>query len=63
VKTLLGGLLFLVVVSLFSGLFFMYRDKGNSKRTVNALTARVGLSILIIVIVITSYFMGLLPPK
>lgn len=62
-KTLLGGLLFLVVVSLFSGLFFMYRDKGNSKRTVNALTARVGLSILIIVIVITSYFMGLLPPK
>jgi hypothetical protein len=63
VKILLGGLLFLVVVSLFSGLFFMYRDKGNSKRAVNALTVRVGLSILIIVIVIASYFMGLLPPK
>jgi Protein of unknown function (DUF2909) len=51
------------VISLFSGLFFVYKDKGNSKRAVNALTLRIALSILIIVIVIASYFLGLLPPK
>ncbi|MBL8522937.1 MAG: DUF2909 domain-containing protein, partial [Betaproteobacteria bacterium] len=33
-KIVLVVLLILVVVSLFSGLFFMYRDKGQSKRAV-----------------------------
>jgi hypothetical protein len=41
----------------------MYKDKGNSRRVVNALTIRIGLSVLIIVIVIAGYFFGLLPPK
>jgi hypothetical protein len=62
-KIVLVALLGLVVISLFSGLFFVYKDKGNSKRAVNALTLRIALSILIIVIVIASYFLGLLPPK
>ncbi len=62
-KILLVVLLVLVLISLFSGLFFMYKDKGNSRRVVNALTIRIGLSVLIIVIVIAGYFFGLLPPK
>ena len=62
-KILLMVLLGLVLVSLFSGLYFMYKDKGNSKRAVNALTIRIGLSILIIVTVIVGYFLGLIPPK
>lgn len=62
-KIVLVALLGLVVISLFSGLFFVYKDKGNSKRAVNALTLRIALSILIILIVIASYFLGLLPPK
>jgi hypothetical protein len=62
-KILLVVLLVLVLISLFSGLFFMYKDKGNSRRVVNALTIRIGLSVLIIVIVIVGYFFGLLPPK
>ena len=62
-KILLMVLLGLVLISLFSGLYFMYKDKGNSKRAVNALTIRIGLSILIIVIVIVGYFLGLIPPK
>jgi hypothetical protein len=60
-KILIASLLGLVVISLFSGLYFMYKDKGNSKRTVNALTVRVGLSITIIVILVVSYFLGLFP--
>ena len=62
-KILVVGLLFLVVVSLFSGLFFMYRDKGNSKRMVNALTIRVALSVVIFLVLIGSYFFGLIPHR
>jgi len=62
-KILLVVLLGLVLLSLFSGLYFMYKDKGKSRRVVNALTIRIGLSVLIIVIVIFGYFSGMLPPK
>ena len=62
-KIFIGVLLLLVLLSLFSGLYFMYKDKGNSKRVVTALTIRVALSITIIVIVIASYLLGLIPPK
>ena len=33
-----------VVASLFAGLYFVYKDKGNSTRAVKALTIRVALS-------------------
>ncbi len=62
-KIVLVVLLILVVVSLFSGLFFMYRDKGQSKRAVNALTIRVALSLTIFAIIIAGYLLGWLPPK
>ena len=62
-KIILLVLLGLVVISLFSGLYFMYRDKGNSRRTVIALTIRVALSVTIFAIVIVGFFMGWLPVK
>jgi Protein of unknown function (DUF2909) len=62
-KIILITLLALVVISLFSGLYFMYRDKGQSKRTVIALTIRVALSVAIFAIVIVGYFAGWLPGK
>ncbi|MBL0121201.1 MAG: twin transmembrane helix small protein [Betaproteobacteria bacterium] len=62
-KITLVILLFLVVLSLFSGLYFMYRDKGQSRRTVIALTIRVALSVTIFLIVIAGYFMGWIPGK
>lgn len=62
-KIVIAVLLVLVLISLFSGLYFMYKDKGNSKRVVNALTIRVALSITIIVILIVSYFLGMVPSK
>lgn len=42
-------MLLLVIGSLFSGLFFLYRDKGNGDRVVRALTLRVSLSLLLFV--------------
>ncbi|MBL8511922.1 MAG: twin transmembrane helix small protein [Betaproteobacteria bacterium] len=60
-KVIIVVLLVLVIISLFGGLFFMYKDKGNSKRAVNALTIRVALSIAIIVILICGYVFHLFP--
>ena len=62
-KTLAVVMLLLVVGSLFSALYFMYRDKGNSKRMVTALTFRIVLSVSIFLILIGSYYFGLFPQK
>jgi len=51
-------LLLAVVASLFSGLFFVYKDKGNSNRAVISLTIRIGLSLLVFAILMVSYKMG-----
>ena len=51
-------LLFAVIASLFSGLYFVYKDKGNSNRAVISLTIRIGLSILVFAILIVSYHFG-----
>ncbi|MBL8458567.1 MAG: twin transmembrane helix small protein [Zoogloea sp.] len=40
-------MLLLVVGSLFSGLLFLYRDKGQGDRVVRALTWRISLSLLL----------------
>jgi len=54
-------LLLAVIASLFSGLFFVYRDKGESNRAVVALTIRIVLSLVVFLILIGSYFFGLMP--
>ena len=51
-------LLLAVVASLFSGLYFVYKDKGNSNRAVISLTIRIGLSLLVFAILMLSYKMG-----
>jgi hypothetical protein len=54
-------LLVAVIASLFSGLFFVYKDKGESNRAVISLTIRIALSLLVFLILIGSYFFGLVP--
>jgi len=54
-------LLLAVVGSLFSGLFFVYKDKGQSNRAVVSLTIRIVLSLLVFLILMGSYFFGLVP--
>jgi len=61
VKIVVILLLLAVIASLFSGLFFVYKDKGESNRVVISLTIRVGLSLLVFAILIGSYFFGLIP--
>lgn len=52
----------LIIASLFSGLFFVMKDKGKSNRAVYALTFRVGFSVLLFLILIISYKLGWISP-
>ena len=45
IKVLVVLLLLGILGSLFSGLFYIYRDRGAGVRTARALTLRIGLSI------------------
>lgn len=60
VKVIIVLMLLAIVASLFSGLFFLSRDRGNSTRTVRALTLRVGLSLLLFVVLLLAFRFGLL---
>jgi len=57
-KIVILVLLLAVVASLFSGLYFVYKDKGNSNRAVISLTIRVVLSVITFALVMFSYWMG-----
>lgn len=51
-------MLVLVMGSLFSGLVFLYRDKGQSDRVLRALTLRISLSVLLFAVLLVSYRWG-----
>jgi succinate dehydrogenase/fumarate reductase cytochrome b subunit len=55
---------FLVVIlwNLGAGLYYMLVDKGTTKRTVNALTRRIALSIALILFVALAIWMGWITP-
>ena len=63
VKLLVVILLLFITVSLFSGLFFLVRDKGQTKRTMYALTLRIGLSIFAFVLLMIAAATGLITPN
>ncbi len=52
-----------IVGSLFSGLVFLVRDKGQTERTVRALTVRIALSVALFVFLMISFWLGLIPGK
>lgn len=60
VKFIVILLLIFIMVSLFSGLYFLVKDKGQTRRTVNALTVRIGLSLLAIVVIMIAAWLGLI---
>jgi DUF2909 family protein len=62
-KILIIILLIGVVASLFSGLYFVYKDKGQSNRAVISLTIRIALSVLVFAILMVSYYFGLIPGR
>jgi hypothetical protein len=59
-KIIVLVLLAAIVIALFSGLFFLAKDKDHppSPRLLTALKVRVALSILLVVTLVVSYKMG-----
>jgi hypothetical protein len=55
--------LLVIVGSLFSALLFLMKDKGNTDRTVKALTVRISLSITLFLLLVSGFYFGILPPK
>lgn len=60
-KLLVVFMLLAIVGSLFSGLWFLYKDRGEGTRTVRALTLRIGLSIALFILLLLSWRFGLIP--
>ena len=57
-KILILVLVLGVIVSLFAGLYFVYKDKGNSTRAVKALTVRVVLQAIVIALLLGGFLLG-----
>lgn len=62
-KTLIViGFLILILWNLGAGLYYMLVDKGQTKRTVNALSKRIALSITLVLLLLFAVWMGWIEP-
>ncbi len=56
-------LLAAIVVSLGTGLYYLRREDADSPKMLRALEIRVGLSLVLILFLVASYFMGWIVPS
>ena len=61
-KFIVFALLAAIVYSLGTGLFYLRREDADSPKMLRALEIRVGLSLVLIVFLIASYFLGWIEP-
>jgi len=61
-KTIVLLILFAIIFSLGSALYYLVRDIGNSRRTVRALTSRTLLSIALFLLLLIAYHFGFIRP-
>ena len=62
-KTLIVVAFLLVILwNLGSALYYLLVDRGQSKRTVNALTRRIGFSVLLILLIVLGIWTGVIEP-
>jgi cytochrome bd-type quinol oxidase subunit 2 len=61
-RLLILACLVAIVASLGSALVHLVRDKGESKKMAQALTIRVGLSVLLFVLLMVAWWLGWIQP-
>ena len=54
--------LLVILYNLGAGLYYMMTDKGQTDRTVKALTWRIGLSVFLILLIIVGIWTGAIQP-
>jgi len=52
-----------IVASLGSGLFFLMQDRSQSRRTLNALKVRIGLSVALFLLILLGLATGFIEPN
>lgn len=62
IKILMFLDLLVIIISLFSGMFFLVKDEGKTKKTVNALTVRVIASVVMVILIAIGIYTGQLQP-
>ena len=63
IKLAIVLILLAIIASLGSGLFFLLKDRSDSKRTVKALTVRIALSFGLFLILLILIFTGVIHPN
>lgn len=63
VKVVAVLLLLAMIVSLFSGLYFLYKDQGKTDRTLKALTTRISIWVVLFVILCAGIYTGVITPS
>lgn len=61
-KALIVFTLFAILISLGSAMVYMVKDKGQSDRTVKALSVRIGLSMALFILMMLGIAAGLITP-
>ena len=61
-KTVVVVALIAIIAALFSALFYLYRDRGSGTRMVKALAIRVALSMVLVLFLVVSYWLGWIAP-
>lgn len=59
IKFVIVIILLIIIGSLFSGLYFLAKDKSGSERTVKALTVRIAISITLFILLLVGYYFGI----
>ncbi|HQV87873.1 MAG: twin transmembrane helix small protein [Nitrosomonas sp.] len=54
-KIFAATIFFVILYSLGSALYYMYKDKGQSTRMVKSLSIRVGLSLFLFIVMMITY--------
>ncbi len=62
IQILIVTVLLVIVGALFSGLYYMVQDSGNSDRMAKALTWRIGLSLGLFALLMAAFATGLITP-
>lgn len=62
IKIVVLVMLALILASLFSALVFLFKDKGRGRRTAQALTWRIALSMTLFLLLMAGFHFGVIPP-
>ena len=62
IKYLIVAVMLAIVFSLGSGMYYMLKDKGESKRMVHSLTVRISLSVALFVLLFIAWYFDLIQP-